>query len=205
MKQRNKNKLVFGVGINDSDYKISRSEKINGITKIVWSCPFYKRWAKILERCYSSKWLAKYPFYTGCSVSQEWLTFSNFKAWMEQQDWEGKQLDKDLLVKDNKVYSSGTCVFVSAAVNSFLIDQKPSRGEFAIGVYFEKSKQRFRAMCSVVGTCKNKALGSFKTEIEAHKAWLNFKLEQAYELAAEQTDKRIAKALIDKYENYTPE
>lgn len=49
---------------------------------------------------------------SGCSVCEEWLTFSNFKRWMEQQDYEGKALDKDLLVSQNKTYSSETCVFV---------------------------------------------------------------------------------------------
>jgi glutaredoxin 1 len=39
-------------------------------------------------------------------------------------------------------------------------------------------------------------------ELEAHQAWLKCKQEVALEFAAEQTDPRVAKALIDRYENY---
>ena len=37
---------------------------------------------------------------------------------------------------------------------------------------------------------------------EAHKAWLKRKQELAILLAAEQTDDRVAKAIIDRYMNY---
>lgn len=202
MKLRKKNKLICGIGINDAQYNTSISEIINGKRKTVWTCPFYKRWSKMLVRCYSKQWLKSNPHYLGCSVCDEWLYFSRFKSWMEQQDWEGKELDKDLLVAGNREYGPEVCLFVSRAVNSFLIDQETSRGQFPIGVYFDKSKNKFRAMCSVVGTSKNKALGTFRTAEEAHEVWLAFKVEQAYLLASLQTDERVAAALIWRYENY---
>ena len=74
------------------------------------------------------------PTYKGCSVSEEWLRFSNFKRWMEKQDWDGKQLDKDILFEGNKVYSAETCVFVTSVVNSFTSDSGAKRGEWLIGV-----------------------------------------------------------------------
>ena len=77
----------------------------------------------MLQRCYSESHLVRQPTYKGCSVCEEWLTFSNFKSWMEQQDWEGKQLDKDLLVYKNKIYSPETCVFVSSVINSFFVEK----------------------------------------------------------------------------------
>lgn len=43
---------------------------------------------------------------------------------------------------------------------------------------------------------------SIETAELAHKAWLQYKLEQARILATKQTDVRVAKALIDRYENY---
>ena len=75
-----KNKLVYGVGINDVNYVIRIVEqlpKTNGKRKekLIWKCPFYSRWASMLERCYSKSLLEKYPSYIGCSVCEEWLIF----------------------------------------------------------------------------------------------------------------------------------
>lgn len=47
-----------------------------------------------------------------------------------------------------------------------------------------------------------KHLGFFHTPEEAHQAWLKAKLELAKKLAAEQDDPRVAKALVERYENY---
>jgi len=52
----------------------------------------------MLTRCYYQKRLDIRPSYEECIVCEEWLTFSNFKKWTEQQDWEDKQLDKDFFV-----------------------------------------------------------------------------------------------------------
>ena len=88
-------RLVFGVGINDSDYEVYKYETINGKRKATWKCPYYERWVSMLRRCYSPRSLEKYPTYKGCTVCEEWLTFSTFKKWMENQEWEDRHLDKD--------------------------------------------------------------------------------------------------------------
>jgi len=200
-------KLVYGVGINDADYVVKKMETIgyvNGKQKqrLVWYCPYYRTWKNMLQRCYSHKYIEKYTTYVGCSVSEEWIRFSNFKRWMEKQGWEGKQLDKDLLFEGNKVYSAETCVFVTQTVNIFTIDSGSSRGECLIGVNWDKGTSKFRASCSNPFTKKSEYLGLFDCELEAHQAWLKRKLELATLLAAEQTDKRVAKALIERYTNY---
>ena len=204
-----KKKLVYGVGINDADYAVEKCETIsyeNGKQKrkLVWICPFYCKWRDMLRRCYSAKWQEKYPTYIGCSACKDWLVFSNFKHWMEKQDWEGKQLDKDLLLQGNEVYSPRACVFVDKKVNLFVTERNASRGRLMIGVCWHRGANKFQALCGD-GSGKQKHLGLFDTEIEAHKAWLDFKLEQAKILAAEQTDPRVAKALIERYENYVIE
>lgn len=197
-----KNKLVFGVGINDAEYTIKKNavsyENGKKKQKLVWVCPFYRKWAHMLERCYSEKQSTNNPTYKGCSVCEEWLTFSNFKAWMEQQDWEDKHLDKDILFPGNKIYSPETCVFIDAKVNTFLIESDASRGQYMVGVCWHKRCKKFRARCND-GEGKLKHIGLFDTELEAHQAWLAFKLKVAKELAAEQSDPRIAKALIERY------
>ena len=200
-------KLVYGVGINDADYVVKKMEtiEVNGKRKrkIVWYCPYYRVWNNMLERCYSTKCQEKYPTYKGCSVSEEWLTFSVFKSWMEEQDWKGMQLDKDMLFEGNKVYSAETCVFVTQVVNSFTIDRGNDRGEWLIGVNLNKRVGKFMSRCSNPFTKKREHLGYFTCEVEAHQAWIKRKLELAHLLAAEQTDERVAKALIERYTNYT--
>jgi len=199
--------LVYGFGINDADYVVQRKETIyvNGVRKqrLVWVCPYYRAWKEMLRRCYSPKYQDTRPTYKGCSVSEEWLTFSNFKRWMESQDWKGLQSDKDLLFDGNKVYSDKTCVFVSNIVNAFTTDCGASRGEWSVGVNWDKDKGKFKSQCRNPFTKKGEHLGYFDCEEEAHQEWLKRKLELAHLLAAEQTDERVAKALIERYTNYT--
>jgi hypothetical protein len=113
------------------------------------------------------------------------------------QYYEGKQLDKDLLVRGNKIYSSDTCLFVSRQVNNFLIDSGAARGKYKIGVSWHKKCGKYRAGCSNPFTGKQEYLGLFIDEHSAHQAWLDKKLEHAYALAALQPDARVAKALIE--------
>lgn len=200
-------KLVYGAGTNDASYVTEKKETVGYVNgnrrqKSAWICPYYKTWRGMLERCYSAKGQDKRPTYKGCSVSEDWLTFSNFKAWMEKQDFEGKHLDKDLLFEGNKVYSADTCVFVTRAVNNFTIDSKASRGEWLIGASWNKQTEKFVSTCNNPFTKKGDYLGYFTCEQDAHNAWLKRKLELAHELAAEQEDPRVAKALILKYTNY---
>lgn len=203
MKPKNK-KLVFGIGANDADYTVQKWEETGCIDgkrkrKLVWVCPYYRTWKHMLERCYSDKYQERQPTYKGCTVSKDWLVFTNFRTWMETQDWEGKQLDKDLLFEGNKVYSPDTCVFVSQTVNKFAIDSGATRGEWLIGVNWHKRANKFQSNCSNPFTKKREYLGRFDSEQEAHNTWAKRKLELAHELAAIQTDKRVAKALIERY------
>lgn len=196
-----------GVGINDADYAVTTHETVSYVNgkpkhKQIWVCPFYRLWKSMLERSYSEKVKANNPTYKDCIVCDEWLTFSSFRDWVEQQDWEGKHLDKDLLVPGNKVYSPETCVFVSRQVNTFLTDCGAARGEYKIGVCWDKSSRKFQSRCNNPFTGKQEHLGLFTCEQEAHEAWLAKKLEFAIALAAIQSDERVAKALIDRYENY---
>lgn len=198
-------KLVYGVGINDADYVVDKKKTTgyeDGKQKWcrLWMCPFYSVWKSMISRCYSQKFQSRKPTYIGCSVCEEWLTFSKFKSWMETQDWEGKQLDKDLLFPGNKIYSTETCVFISSDINNFILEKSNARGEWPIGVCWIGSIKKFKAGIRFSG--KTEYLGYFYSAEEAHQAWLTRKLELAKLLASEQDDPKIAKALIERYKNY---
>jgi hypothetical protein len=100
---RRKNKL-FGVALNDADYPVVKHGLVNGKVRITWRCPYYTRWYGMIRRCYQDKFTSRNIKYSECSVCDEWLTFMNFKVWMHNQDWKGKELDKDLICIGNKVY-----------------------------------------------------------------------------------------------------
>lgn len=195
-------KLQFGIGINDAGYVVCKTEVIlvNGVRKQkkLFKCPYFSRWYNMLMRCYSENYQKKNQTYVGCTVCNEWLVFSKFRAWMEGQDWEGKELDKDILVKGNKLYSPQTCVFVSPNVNKLLVDSGGKRGVYPIGVSFHKSEQAIRATC-LDGARKQAHLGYFKTPEEAHEAWRKYKHALACKIADEQTDERVAEALRKRY------
>lgn len=172
--------MLYGVGINDAGYLITKEMLINGKKETVWRCPYYFRWTGMLGRCYSSKLKKRHPTYKDVTVCKEWLIFSNFRKWMEKQDWEGKCLDKDLLVYGNKVYSPDTCIFISHEVNSLLLKSDGTRGVLPLGVrYTKKSKGMLNERtkpysAQVTNRRENKKyvhLGYFSTPEEAHKAW----------------------------------
>ena len=203
-----KSKLIAGVGINDADYVVEKKEVVGyteqgkAIRKTVWLCPFYLKWRNMIRRCYNEKVLIRQPSYVGCFVSKEWHSFMTFRSWMEKQDWKGKQLDKDILFPGNKIYSEGTCVFVDQKVNNFLVDSAAIRGEWPMGVNFDKCSGKFKAQAWDADSGKTKYLGLYESPEQAHNAWLTEKILQAIVIAGEQQDQRVAEAILSKYLNY---
>lgn len=189
--------LICGVGVNDSRYKVL--PRLRGKQLV---CPFYQKWVSMIKRCYSSKTQDKQPRYKGCTVCDEWLLFSNFKKWMEVQDWEGNELDKDLLKKGNKVYSPSSCLMVSREVNRFLLERGSKRGDFLIGVYYNNSCKRFSSSCRNPITKKSERIGFFDTEIDAHIAYKARKRENATKLIdSKYVDcVKVAQALIRRFD-----
>ena len=198
------NKLVWGVGVNDLGYRVHVQEEVtkNGgkrIRKTVFKCTYYAVWGSMLERCYSKKFLERYPSYAGTSVCSEWLSAKAFKKWMEQQDWSGKCLDKDIVVPGSRLYSPDTCAFVSQATNLFVIASDASRGDYPIGVDLYKRTGQYRASCNNPFIGKQEHLGYFSTPEEAHEGWRKRKHELAQLVAATESDPRVVEALKKRY------
>ena len=175
------NRLTCGIGVNDTNYigKKGKGGKENRRR-------YYSVWESMLTRCYSEKYKVRRPTYLGCTVCDEWLTFSNFKSWMERQDWEGKDLDKDILKRGNKVYSPSTCVFVGKNINNILQSWSPKKSPYSQGVTFDKRRGVFNARVGIKGKCIN--IGTFCTEIEAADAYNCAKSKYLYEVASEQVE-----------------
>lgn len=197
-------KLVYGVGVNDLPYRTHVYEYVTNdggkrVQKLVFRCKYYEVWKNMLERCYSEKFLESNPSYIGTSVCREWLYASEFKKWMEQQDWNGKPLDKDNIVPRSKLYSPETCAFVLKATNSFVTASDARRGDYPIGVYLHKQTSKYHAQCNNPFTGEQEHLGLFSTPQEAHEAWRNRKHELAQLVAATESDMRVVEALKKRY------
>ena len=173
-------KPIFGVGLNDADY--ATNPVING--KQI-QCPAYRAWRSMVSRGYSAVYHNKRPTYTDVKVCDGWLVFSNFREWWVEHHIDGYQLDKDLLVPNNTIYSPGTCAYVPRWLNLFIIDSGASRGQHKIGVHLCKRNNLYSAKCNGSKIKSRSWLGYFNTENEAHTAWLNRKLEIALELKPE--------------------
>lgn len=149
----------------------------------------YNEWIHMLKRCYSEKVKNKYPTYIGCSVDKEWHNFQNFAKWYEENYYEIKgqrmELDKDILYKGNKIYSSSNCIFVPQRINSLLINCKSTRGDLPIGVTYHNNK--FYVRCSILDGNKRKrvSLGYYNTIEEAFQTYKNFKEKYIKEIAEE--------------------
>lgn len=200
-------KLIYGIGVNDADYSVRNSKcsvDSNGKRhfKIIWLCPFYHKWKSMITRCYSNKYQSKNPTYVGCTVCNEWLYFSKFKAWMETQDWEGKQLDKDFLIPGNTVYSPETCLFIPQRLNVFFSKGKVDN-LISKGITFSEKVGKYRARCSN-GEGKMLCFGYFSELEDAKEAWKEAKLAVLLKILDEDAvEDRVKQAAINKFNTET--
>ena len=155
---------VYGVGVLGAKYPST----ISGV-----KTKEYTLWKCMLERCYSDSFKKKRQTYEGCEVSNKFKSYEYFYEWCNKQigfDVSGFELDKDLLMKGNKVYSEDTCVFIPSEINTVLTKSTASRGQHLIGVCWSKTHKAFKAQVSK-SKGKSEYLGYFKTEIEAFDAY----------------------------------
>lgn len=186
--------LVFGAGVNDWVGKT----KVDG--KAIRE---YSLWKGMLRRCFSEEYKQKKPTYNDVTCSKDWLSMTTFIEDVSQMKGfglSGWELDKDILHKGNKLYSKDTCCFVPQEVNLLLIKSDNSRGEYPVGVYFQKASGKFMAQLAING--KRKYLGLFSSPEEAFQAYKTAK--EAYIKVVAQKwqhllDERVYEALM----NYT--
>lgn len=172
-----RNNLVAGVGVND----------YNGVAKDVDNKYYasYRVWQMMLHRCYNIEHQKKRPSYKECFVCNDWLFYSNFKKWFDENYIEGYELDKDILVKGNKVYSPDTCCFVPPRINSLFTKCNVWRGDLPIGV--TRFGKKFRAMGNFDD---RRYLGLYNTPEDAFRAYKEAKEAYIKKLAIEYYKKR---------------
>lgn len=196
---------VYGWGINDVNYSVTKCEIVNGTKKEVWRCPYYLDWRDIIKRCFDPKEHEKLPTYKGCTISEEWKYLSKFIEWVDSQpneDWQNCSPDKDFLIKGNKHYGPDTVIYIPRKLNLFMINSASIRGDYMLGVSYTPNKSKtnpYVACCCDPFSKRSSHVGMFSTELEAHKAWQAKKHEYALVYAAQQQDPRLVKVLKELY------
>ena len=125
---------VFGVGIVGDKYSIQNSE---GKTS-----KEYITWRGMIERCYNrkSQHRDRSKTYIDCDICDEWLYYPNFYEWLVSQPnyqrWKQGRfaIDKDIIMKHNKVYAPEFCSLVPAYINNIFTKHDAARGVYPIGV-----------------------------------------------------------------------
>ena len=175
-------KTVYNIGYLGENYKYNKK--------------IYDEWIQMFQRCYDPYYLNKKPTYRDCIVCEEWHNFSNFAKWYEENYYEipneRMALDKDILVKGNKIYSPETCIFVSQRINLLFVKKDSCRGNFPIGCDFHKNSNKIRVRCNIIENkkIKRKCLGYFSIDkpFKAFTCYKNFKENYIKEVANEYKD-----------------
>ena len=171
----------FGIGyLGEGKYKVSENGKRTRV---------YRTWYHMLERCYSEKYHEKEPAYIGYKVCEEWHNFQNFAKWYKENyyeiEGERMHLDKDILIKGNKVYSSETCIFVPHRINVLFTKRQNDRGESVIGTTPFQGK--YKVQCCLInpktGESKIKHLGYYETQEKGFGVYKYYKEKNIKEVA----------------------
>lgn len=186
-------KPLHGVGINDAMYCQQPTIEGGRVRD-----PAYLFWNGMIRRAYDAIYHEKQPTYIGVVVCDEWLSFTAFRIWWLEHQVDGFAIDKDV-VGCGKLYSPENCIFIPQWINNFTTDSGASRGEWPIGVSFDKRDMRFRAHCRNPISGKLENPGYFSTPEAAHLAWRARKLEIAAELKPrmDEIDQRIYPRVIE--------
>lgn len=165
----------------------------------------YSVWFSMISRCYNNN-DGCYNRYggRGVYVCSEWYDFQIFALWYEDNYIDGFELDKDLLIAGNKVYSPNHCVFLPADINKMLTTSVAARGELPVGVCRSKDTTlKYRADVAEHKNGYSTYLGTFGTPEEAFDAYKKVKLKSIRSCAKSYKDLGLISDLIyDKLMNY---
>lgn len=167
---------VYGVGyVGVGQYRVSVGGK---------HMRPYVVWKSMMSRAYCKNFQKSNQTYTGCSVAKVWHNYQKFAAWYEKQPnayLDGFDLDKDLIVFGNRVYSPKACSLVPRAVNALLTDSRKARGDLPQGV--SRRGKKYQVRMGIDG--KHTYIGIRSTPEEASELYRSEKAKQV-KIVAEQ-------------------
>ena len=191
--QYGQRKLVCGVGVFDAPYAKTRDK----LTRKA-----YRDWNNMMQRCYGKSNFPSKPAYKECFVCEEWCSFLKFREWFDENYIEGYFLDKDVLIKGNKIYSPNTCSYIPSFINTLLLNCRSARGKYPIGV--QKRKYGFCVKLWKQG--EQHYIGFYKNEEDAFLAYKKAKELYIKDVAQKYyNDGKITKRVYDALMKYEVE
>lgn len=131
----------------------------------------HSKWRNMIKRCYETKYHLTHPTYVGCSVCDEWMDFQVYAEWFETHNVDGFDVDKDLKVVGNKIYSPEFCEFVPQQINKLMYESKNVKRKNGLPMGVVPNGNGYMARSKVEG--KRKTFGTYKdpdTAFQAYKA-----------------------------------
>lgn len=170
----------------------------------------YLVWYSMINRVHEANVLCRTDktAWVGVDIDERFLNFQYFFEWYNENIWsyDCMVLDKDILLKGNKVYSPNTCILVDTRLNSLFTKTTRSRGLYPIGVYYKKDCGKYRAQCSMITEKgkRQKYLGEYDTPQEAFEVYKEFKENYIKQVADEYKEKypKFPQKLYEAMYNY---
>lgn len=156
--------------------------------------PTYDVWKSMIRRCYSTKSFLKHPSYIDCTVDKSWHCFQVFAEWYKSHEYYGLSyhLDKDILVKGNKVYSPETCLMIPLELNALTVNNGNCKTSYPVGVHYNESKGLYESQLSINNNLSY--LGAFESIYEASQSYILAKESHVKEKAIEWKDRIDSRA-----------
>lgn len=180
---------IFGIGILGEEFENSES-----MDKVCTT------WRSILTRCYYKKDGHIAEAYKDCTMSENFKYYQYFKKWyLNQNGWNEDDwaIDKDILVRGNKIYSEDTCCLVPREINNLFTLRHKLRGDYPLGVHFDKKSSKFISQLGRMG--KRTYLGSYNNVEDAFNTYKQAKEDYIKEVAniwRDRIEPRVYTALI---------
>lgn len=157
-------------------------------------------WHSMRYRISPNKINSRNYAYKDVTICDEWLIFDNFYQWFKENYREGWQIDKDILIKGNRLYCPECCCFVPAFINSLFTKSNKIRGEYPVGVDFHCGRYRARLKKVVNHKRIRIDLGYFDSPEEAFNAYKREREKYFREVAEEYKNilpERVYNAIIN--------
>lgn len=133
-------------------------------------------WYKMLQRAYCPVYKKEHPTYEDVTVSPDWLNYQIFAEWCTKRKQYGNMgynLDKDIIVRGNKIYSEDRCTLVPQRINKLLITKTNVHSDTPLGV--KRIKDKFDRVIGYTATChdngKDLYFGYYSNPVDAFFAY----------------------------------
>lgn len=154
-------------------------------------------WRNVLNRCYNQKYIAKHPQSKGSTIAEEWLNYSNFLDWYNQNYYEvsqGQIMINTLLKSNSKHYCAKNCIFLPREINDVFAKYsiKQNDDSLPIDIFVRDYTSYGKTFPVWQVSVSDRYIGIYSDRAEAMQVW-------------QETKQNQLDTLIKKYETEMPQ